>query len=920
MKNGMLYGVSLAAILIGAGGVAAAAPSGAGSLPQQTAASPDSTTLGEIIVTAQRRAERLEKVGVAVSSFSGKERTLVGINSLQDIANFSPGLSYVSTNNSAYLRGIGRNTTNLATESGVATYIDGVYYGANATTVLQQDSLFVDRIDVLRGPQSALYGRNSDAGAINYVTVHPTSSFQAEVRTGVGNYDKSFVEGRVSGPVSDRLRLLIGGNYTEEADGYLHNLNGSAVGGDIANGGSGQSHFAEVQLDADVTDNFDVWSKLSTAGFTTNERISQATGPLAYGLTSPAQTLSPTSFYGLCFLPAGQGGVPGALGCPGNADTPAASTLQRIVPGSIVTQPNVATTNVANANPYSFLSDYKGEDNFHNNVAFALAATYHLPAFDIKYTGAFQTFDIDIEIPAVPGSGVESYEIAGPGIASAACKTEFGGTAAGLAGCTQPLKIDPAGYHTHFYEDMQYASNELDFQSTTKGPISWIAGLYWYYEQYTQIVDFGAQPNQAQLLSPYYYGAGVAPTAPAPTNPTQATLDSTTQLKENSYAAFGQVDWKINDQFKLTAGARYSLDSKFGSQQERVISFDVTGLSTALNYAADTPAMDITQLAITKGQFAGAGLPYLDTATGYEIRDLNATWSAWSGTLAANWTPNDATLVYAKYDRGYKAGGFSTYTISANPETKAEYVDAYEVGLKERPTRQFQVNLAGFLYDFQNDQQPLTTPVPAAGNVTVLYNIPAIRTYGVELETIWNPIERLNLSLNYSYLNSTVTNSGGCFEDTSDPLALEPGAEPCPAAKQIVANVVLQSLKGDTPPLVPANKVSFNALYTIPFEPGDLTLSASAIWRDRMYGAIFNRPYDEIPANTQVNVRATWTDASKRYTLIVYCNNLFNSVGYDGETGTLAFSNPVTRTEAIQSDPTLLQPRRFGIELQYRWQ
>ena len=916
MKIGLLYGISTAAILIGCG--AAAAP--ASPAPPATATASDATTLGEVIVTAQRRAERLEKVGVAVSSFSAKQQTLIGINSIQDLANFSPGLSYSSTNNSAYLRGIGRNTTNLATESGVATYIDGVYYGANASTVLQEDSLFVDRIDVLRGPQSTLYGRNSDAGAINYATVHPTKAFDAEVRTGAANYGKAYVEGRVSGPVSDRARLLIGGNYTNESSGYLNNLNGSSVAGDTANGGAGDSYFAEVQLDADVTDKFDVWAKLSTAGFSTNYHINQTLGPLGYGLTSPAQTLSPTSLYALCFLPSGDGGVPGAIGCPGNPQTPAAATPQKVIPDSIVTQSHVATTNVTNSNIYNFLSDMNGGDSFHNNVAFALSATYHLPSFDIKYTGAFQTFDIDIEIPAVPGSGVESYAIAAPASASATCAAEFGGSPAGLAGCTQPLGIDPADYHTHFYENVQYASNELDFQSTGKGPISWIGGLYWYYEQYSQIVDFGTQPYQAQLLNPYYYGAGIAPTTAAPSNPQQATLDSSTYLKEDSYAAFGQVDWSINDQLKLTGGVRYSLDSKYGSQQERVISFDVTGLSTALNYGADTPAVDITKLAITNGQFAGAGIPYLNQATGFEVRDLNATWSAWSGTVAANWTPNPSTLVYAKYDRGYKSGGFSTYTISANPETKPEFVNAYEVGLKELIAHQFQVNLAGFLYDFENDQQPLTTPVPAVGNVTVLYNIPEIRTYGLEIETLWKPTRYLDFSLNYSYLNSRVTNSGNsCFEDTTDPLALEPGAQPCPPSTQTIANVVLQSLKGETPPLVPANKISFNTLYTIPFEPGDLTLSASVIWRDREYGVIFNRPYNLIPANTRLNLRAAWTDSSNRYTVFIYCNNLLNSVGYDSDIGSLAFSNPATKVELSQSEPTLLQPRRYGIEFQYRW-
>jgi len=96
----------------------------------------EDTSLTEIVVTAEKRSENLEKVPDSITAFTSKTLDLQGITSVQDMTNYAPGLYYTTYDNRPYMRGIGRNTDNLAIESGVAVYVDGVYNGANASTIL----------------------------------------------------------------------------------------------------------------------------------------------------------------------------------------------------------------------------------------------------------------------------------------------------------------------------------------------------------------------------------------------------------------------------------------------------------------------------------------------------------------------------------------------------------------------------------------------------------------------------------------------------------------------------------------------------------------------------------------------------------------------------------------------------------------
>jgi iron complex outermembrane recepter protein len=131
----------------------------------------------------------------------------------------------------------------------------------------------------------------------------------------------------------------------------------------------------------------------------------------------------------------------------------------------------------------------------------------------------------------------------------------------------------------------------------------------------------------------------------------------------------------------------------------------------------------------------------------------------------------------------------------------------------------------------------------------------------------------------------------------------------------------VQNTTGQRLPQSAPNRVSLNALYNFNLQPGVLTFSASYIWRAAEYFSIFNRWYNEAPAYSQVNLRASFTDTNNRYTLIVFVDNVTNSLGYDGATGYLVspLGGGYTGPEVQNRQIYLTAPRTFGVEVQYRF-
>jgi iron complex outermembrane recepter protein len=906
MKRGLLRGASAVTVVVCANLLAQSAQAQAAAAP--AAASPETSMVGEVVVTAEKRSQLLERVPVAITAFTAKQRELMGIQSIQDLTDYTPGLSYTAFDNRPYVRGIGRNTDNLAVESGVAIYVDGVYNGANASTILQSSTLFIDQIQVLRGPQSTLYGRNADGGAIDYISKRPTHAFEAEGRAGYDNYDKYFGEAVVSGPITDWLRFRVGGNYTQQTGGFYTNRNGAPEGGSVAQGGSGVSYHVEAQLEGNWGDKLDSWTKVAASDYDVTFHTETLLGPQD-GREFP-NPLFPNPNYGLCTLP-GAGAVPGCTDA-GNTDT---------IVGVITGKNTTTAANPSAGDLRTFDAGFKSRSKQARDIILAQSLTYHADAFDVKYLFGYQNFDYSLTAPWVNSQGVSSgvygLTFQGPAAATGLCTLFFDN-----AGCTQNLQVNSLHNNFTFVEKEYFWSNEINITSKGDGPVQWVAGLYQYHEHYDQPINVKT-PDQAQVGSPDHllpvFAGLLLPAAP---NPTRSVYNEDTLLNEESLGIFGQVDWQATDQIKLTGGVRYSYDHKYGEEQFRVILFDadslIPGFPLGVNqFGANTPAFDVTSC--TPTAYPGTGVCHINPNTGKAFRSLNANWDAFTGNAVLTWTPSRDTLVYGKYSRGYKTGGFDSGTMLPNPQTFPELVNAFEVGLKKTIGPTIQLNASAFYYQYYNDQQPLGQ-LGANGVInTIIINIPEARSVGLELEGIWSPIKDLQLSGNYAFLDAEIANmEGQCYQDSADTGAFDKGANQgrgCNTGKN--AGKGLQDLTNQTLPEAPKHKVSLNALYTFHFDPGTLALSGSYVWKDRTYDSVFNRSYNLSPAYTQVNFRATWTGADNRYSVIFYVNNLFDSVGYDG-TGGLAVTAPGP-TQTIDRLASLTAPRVYGVEVQYRF-
>jgi len=208
---------------------------------------------GDIVVTAQRRAERLQDVGVSVSAIGSDSLRAAGIANAQAISKAIAGVtldSYSSGGSNATLaiRGVSQSDVSSFQESPNSIYIDDIYLSSPSAAGFALYDL--DRVEVLRGPQGTLFGRASSGGLADFLPKHPTKTWDGYAEIGFGSYNDAFAEAAVGGPLSDKVRFRVSGRR-EVSDGWWHN---SLPGGRD----TFETNFAGIrgQLEADLTDNF----------------------------------------------------------------------------------------------------------------------------------------------------------------------------------------------------------------------------------------------------------------------------------------------------------------------------------------------------------------------------------------------------------------------------------------------------------------------------------------------------------------------------------------------------------------------------------------------------------------------------------------------------------------------------------------
>ncbi|HEY3889574.1 MAG TPA: TonB-dependent receptor [Caulobacteraceae bacterium] len=906
----------------------------------------------DVIVTAEHRQTRLQKVPVAVSVFTGASRDRTGIQSVQDVTNFAPGFTYDTVTVNAGMRGVTRQNFNVTDDSRVAAYEDEffVYSPYN----LSLSSLFFSQEQIERGPQN-VGGRNSEGGSIDMIAVRPTDTPYAELRSTIGNFNSYEVEGAASDQVAPGLTARVAGNWNYQGDGYYKN----AAGGPSEYHKINEWH-VEGSADWKPSSNFDAYVRGELGMWNTDE-----------GDAGTRQFLFKGSWDEVNLVDGHDGAATGSLGfepnygyaalVPGAAAGAAAVAAAQAGAGLIPQELPIAATlkqpgifnNPSQTSNSRFATIFPRTAELQNFDGLSAILTYHFPDADLKYIGGVQGYDYTLNLSdtesdvlnyTLPGSafGEQAGVVAGLGAA-------LGIPAVAFTGLPTPstLTINP-NVHTLFIENNWWHSHELSLQSTTSSPFQYVIGGIYYYQQYSQNDTVTEnQPNLAHPLSVAALGQAVPflpsvinnPAFLAAPNPGDLITAPRYQMQTRSIAGYVQVSYKFTDSLKLTGNLRYSYDEKWGNEEDRTIAFggSVLGAGNSLAtdlyniliplYGAATPSFDLTPLAASIGTKApGVKAPAIVRANGFATRSLSATDNEVTGGVGLDWSPNPDTFMYARYSRGYAPLAFSSGSISAAPEVGPEFINSYEIGYKHNIGRQLSVDIAAFYYDYDQIQLPITESVN--GILTGAFiNFPKAESTGIEVEGVWNPTRDLLFTVSYSYdytallTKCNLTTNVGCLVNTDDPLATGPGAHQVAGAAAGV-----QSVNGAPLPNAPRNKIAATGAYTWHLDPGNLTFAATYIWRDAQLGnTVFNTPYNTAPSWSDVDLRATWSGDHDRYEVIAYVKNLLDSLQYPtGPTGAGLYGNAVRATSEqagliYNSIFSYNPPRTFGVELRYKF-
>ena len=476
------------------------------------------SVLEEVVVTAEKRSVSIQDVPVAVSAYTSETRTLLGVNTVEDLARFTPSVAYRNDDRLA-IRGVGRLTNAVGTDPAVALYSDGVFSTSMADT--STPPLFIERTEILRGPQGTLYGRNSVGGAINVISKRPSDEFEGEVRLQGGNYAFYHADALIRGPITNNVRYLLGAYKENRDDGFIKNR------GTAEDGATSDRWMVEAQLEADLGES--AVARVRYSKFEWNDTY--GVGNTLLSTISPLDTFSVYNgglYYNAAF---GYGGQNPAVNDPYTADT------NRTVVGTL-------------------------ED--HNRIH--LDFTWDLGGATVKYFGGYQEYlyHTGSDSDDTPRTGLTNIPVPAGGtnpltdaFVAPQMRVDFDG-----AGPVAPLVFTRPGYtatnvtvdREGWYEESQrWWSNEINVSSNGEGALQWIVGLYQYDTTWDNPQHTKAHGDAAIL----------APTGlPAGSNPLGTNGAINGHLEGESYAGFGQIDWAFTDDWTFTLGVNNVLDEE----------------------------------------------------------------------------------------------------------------------------------------------------------------------------------------------------------------------------------------------------------------------------------------------------------------------------------------------------------------------
>lgn len=718
----------------------------------------DQGGIGDIVITAQRQSQRLQDVPIAVSAFTAEnleKQQIVNPTALQQTL---PNVTFTKTNftsSSFTIRGIGDLCVGVTCDSATAIHVNDM--PLLGTRLFESEFFDLERVEVLRGPQGTLFGRNATSGVVNFISAKPDlSGIHAAGEFEYGNYDSKRVKGMINLPFTDTLGIRVAGTYLKR-DGYMNNL-----------------------YDGNHYDDRDLYSVRGTLSWepTSDTRIDligyyfhendnrsriqkqlchrDPTGilgclpdRLAYETPNGNSTLAAVLTSSEFFSTQGAGGVlrPFALQSLYGTDTYAGvvnprdvRTVNIDVPPTYFAEEEQYTAKIFHDfGPVSFnftggymRSSVDSVSDYNLAVEQSLAANPGLNFLNtVARTGSPYAFLQPIRQTLIPnGPGSVCQSAADPNNVGV-----YGGNSVGCFG--QSLDFDRSRIVTRNY------SAEAHIDSSFDGMFNFLLGGI-YFDSKSRNNDYFVNAFGLDYASGILGSASSAAIPGVNGNAFLATPfyrnDSDT-FRLKSYGIFGETYFDLSDKLKLTLGLRYNNDRKFVRARNLTLNVLTPIGSDALTDGLNYGAVDFDPTTPGIQDYADRSVKF-DRLTGRAVIDYKIT-------------PDN--LIYASYSRGYKSGGINPPLPPAFnvPETFGpEKVDAFEIGSKNTfGNGTLRLNLTGFYYKYKSLQ--LSRIV---ARTSVNDNVDA-DIYGVEAEAIISPVPAFLVNTNFSYLHSKVSSS-----------------------------------------------------------------------------------------------------------------------------------------------------------------
>ena len=772
--------------------------------------------LEEILVTAQKRQQQAIDVPIAIGTFSQRDIINTGALNLQDIDAYIVGFDAGGesfTQQGYRIRGISSPNISTGGDPSVATFYDDAYLPRAATTVAFAD---IDRVEVLRGPQGTLFGRNAAAGVVNMIPNAPSDTLEGFARIRAGNYNLMRLEGMINIPVSETFSLRANA-LANQRDGISENVEPAEF--DAAEKGNWAGRIAmrwvpseatTLQLAVDV-DHFDQSPSMALGVSPFSLNTNPFSGRYANDVIDGEETRDMWGITGKWFQDLNE---------------------------------QWSMTAIANYRDFE-TSNRQDEDGTADPTRYF--DTNNIEDSDITYTEVRFNYNTD-RINAVMGA---TYSLE-----NTYQRTEANALADSIA------RLVTQDFNAGFGFNMDHIWNPDDYAVALSA-----VGIPVTATEIQESGDFWYEFISGALGEPMLFGPSF-----------EGEVWGEYIINEGefeNYGIYADVEYAISDRLSLTAGLRYSEDTK-----------EFSWLIPATTFAALRPGVSNQIFTDASGDYAAAA------TTPTIAKD---SWSKTTGRLVATYRLSEQLIAYGSVSTGYKAGGFDSLAIKTSLEPlQPENSEQYEIGLKgDLFDGRLQVQLAVFDLTVDGRQRSVETRPPGQENaIPTVINVDS-GVQGVELNLSWLITEDLLFTALSTYREE---------ENQSEEF---------------------YNAQGELTQFDSSSDTAGNYTLTLDWRPklaaGNLLVRGEYIYAENTRDADdanYNPDFESISGYTDdrrlVNGRIAWSHPEDQWELALWGRNLTDEDRISGisQTTVAVFGTPIMR---------ILDPRTYGVEAIYRF-